>query len=122
MEEWTEWLQVAEHDIEVAVKTLGINEPDVCAFYCHQAIEKAFKALLLQTTERFPSIHNLDELARLTNAPLRIAKLCAELNPVYIESRYIVEQHETTIEAREALGHARAIMKWIKTKLPSSMN
>ena len=122
MEEWEEWLRVAEHDIEIAEKNLKINEPSVCAFYCHQAVEKALKALLLQRTNDFPTTHDSRELAKLVKAPERTRQQCVALNPIYIEWRYIVQHHETVIDAQDALQHAQAIIQWIKTRTRSSKN
>lgn len=88
------WLQYAEKDHKarkILFKTEGLEL--IYVFHCHQAIEKALKALLLTWKIDPPKSHDLDKLLSLL--PENVMKefhdkqmYLNELNIIYIDSRY----------------------------------
>ncbi len=88
------WLQYAEKDNKarkVLFKAEGLDL--IYVFHCHQAIEKALKALLLKWEIDPPKSHDLNKLLSLL--PENVIKefqdkqmYLNELNIIYIDSRY----------------------------------
>jgi HEPN domain-containing protein len=88
------WLQYAEKDNKarkVLFKAEGLDL--IYVFHCHQAIEKALKALLLKWEIDPPKSHDLNKLLSLL--PENVMKefqdkqmYLNELNIIYIDSRY----------------------------------
>lgn len=88
------WLQYAEKDNKarkVLFKAEGLDL--IYVFHCHQAIEKALKALLLKWEIDPPKSHDLNKLLSLL--PENVMKefqdkqmYLDELNIIYIDSRY----------------------------------
>lgn len=88
-----EWLRFSKVDLATVLKlkdeeTLTQNS----AFHCQQAIEKAFKGLLLEKQNALPRIHDLNKLYGLIiecGIDLNMNEdILDEINDVYIESRY----------------------------------
>src|SRR3989338_2094766 len=82
------WLLQAKDDFVKAEDNFKDNHLDGAAFFCQQSIEKALKALLIQTSGKFPKIHDIVALARMTNAPPEVVNNCKKINPYYTETRY----------------------------------
>ncbi|AEE97495.1 HEPN domain-containing protein [Mahella australiensis] len=111
-----EWLEFARKDLATA-ELLIANEgfPEIIAFHCQQAIEKAFKAYLAYTGRRFPKTHDIQYLCQL----------CSQSNPVfgnynddcsfvgvfYIEARYPIgiPVNVSGTDAEHALQIAKTI-------------
>ena len=55
-EEISNWWNQALRDMESAERIMEIGDYYVSAFLSQQAVEKAFKALLIQQTDNFPRI------------------------------------------------------------------
>ena len=86
------WIKFAEKDI-LTISEI-INNPNltnIVAFHCQQAIEKYFKAFLLENEKPIIKIHNLLTLYGTIQEIKKInfdEDLLATLNDIYLESRY----------------------------------
>jgi HEPN domain-containing protein len=61
-----EWLEKADEDFRSASRELQVMENPsygVICYHAQQCIEKLLKALLIQQKQKFPRIHDLEELA-----------------------------------------------------------
>jgi len=120
-----EWLKYAAADLSAAEDMLATGHPSHCIVLCQQAVEKAIKALIAETTgETPPKIHDLVELARAANLSLPNEQevTLAELTHLYIESRYPVlpgagDSPDSDAAASDYLGYARGFCDWIRDKI-----
>jgi len=87
------WLDLAEDDLEVARCLFTNNKLLHGGYFCHQVIEKAFKAVIAKDTNEIPpKIHDLPKLGKLggiwdllsDEQILTVKKLI----PLQIEARY----------------------------------
>ena len=115
-----EWLNRAQSNLIQArgVRT-GVYLEDLC-FQAQQAVEKAFKALLLQQGVRFPYIHDLAELINLLEQggekpPTRIHE-AARLNEYAVTAWYPgLAEPVGPEEYQEALTLAEDAVNWVRS-------
>jgi HEPN domain-containing protein len=120
-----EWLALADEDIETA--DILINHKNCkanqIAFHCQQAIEKYFKAYLLENNWELKKTHNLTKLYNiaktLTSKDFSIdTKLLDQIHNFYINSRYPGEYVAISKKrAKEFYDFAENIGKIIKKAL-----
>lgn len=86
-----DWIEQAKGEFKAARDLFTTTNYAWCCFACHQASEKALKAIL----EHFgaPTIgHNLlallNEISKYTTIPKNIENACRILNRYYIPTRY----------------------------------
>lgn len=84
------WLEFAENDLKNAgILFRGKSYPAVI-WYCHQAVEKTIKAIIVEKGTRLRKTHDLIGLA--SDADLKLSKDIAtfidNLNPYYNPIRY----------------------------------
>lgn len=87
----TEWLKASYSDLAVIEEIIDNSFlTHMVAFHCHQAIEKALKALLEFYNSDVPKKHDLLLLQNLTNHYLLCENtdILEDLNELYIDSRY----------------------------------
>ncbi len=83
------FLKQALKDLELAEKNYEVEGYYVCAFLCHQALEKALKALYILIYKKFPEkTHSLVTLGKKINIPKELLSILRELTPDFIISRY----------------------------------
>lgn len=117
-EEVKEWIKQAEKDLKTAKHNLKSKDYYAASFWCQQAAEKGFKALLIKNTENFPKIHDLKKLAELNNAPYEIIELSTKINPAYIVARYPdVAAKFNRRNSEETIKYCIEVLKWIKKNL-----
>jgi len=86
------WIRFAEKDI-LTISEI-INNPNltnIVAFHCQQAIEKYFKAFILENEKPILKIHNLLTLYGTIKEIKKIdidEDLLSTINDIYLESRY----------------------------------
>lgn len=120
MKEEIEWFERALRDIEIANHNFNGNFFEVAAFYSHQAVEKALKAIIISKGENFPKIHDLVNLAKQNNAPIEIIKLCAKINPAYITTRYPdVKQEYFKENVKNIVEASQEVIEWAKKQANS---
>lgn len=112
------WWNQAHKDLESAKRIMELGEYHVSAFLSQQAVEKALKALLIESTSAFPRIHDIVELSRRVKAPSKITELCAIINPAYTSTRYPdVASDFDKGEVEEIVKSAEEILEWTKKEL-----
>ena len=88
-----DWLEIAAADL-LAARLLTDRKQclDIAGFHCQQCMEKAFKAYLIYTGRGLADGHNLTWLCRQAvkrdGAFSRFMEACADMNRLYIETRY----------------------------------
>lgn len=119
-----EWLNRARSNlIQAGGLRAGVYLEDLC-FQAQQAVEKAFKALLLHRNARFPYTHDLAELINLLdqadeNPPARIREV-ARLNEYAVAARYPgLAEPVSQEEYREALALAEEVVSWVENAMSS---
>ena len=125
------WIKFAESDIltisEIIENPLLTN---VVTFHCQQAIEKYFKAFILENEKPLTKIHNLLTLYGTIKEIVDIdlnEDLLSTINDIYLESRYPGEigllddgSMPTIEQANQFFSFAREIGVKIKKELNKS--
>lgn len=76
------------------------------------------KALYIKKYQKLLRIHDLVKLAKKIGANFEILNICAELNPIYIETRYPdVPTSYNKEDVKKILKNTEKVLKWIKTNL-----
>jgi HEPN domain-containing protein len=122
-----DWIKLADKDIMAASKI--IENPDlanIVAFHCQQAIEKFFKAFIIENGRPLLKIHNLPKLygtiKEIKNLDID-EDLLAVVNKVYLDDRYpgelglLPDGLPTDEEVHEFLDYAKGIEGKIKKAL-----
>jgi len=117
MEEVSQWIEKAEHDLNTAEVNLKEGIYDASAFFSQQAAEKALKALYILKYRKLWKIHDLYELSKKVGSPKDISNISEKLTQHYIATRYPNEEEYSRKDAEEALGQAKKVMEWVKKKL-----
>jgi HEPN domain-containing protein len=123
------WLDIADYDVETAKVMLNGGRYLYVGFMCHQAIEKALKAVIARDCadgEIPPKIHHLLKLADRAGLFNKMSpeqqSFLKELNPLNIEARYpeYKEQIASGLSKDicvEMLAGAEEMLCWIKEQL-----
>ena len=127
-----DWIILAEKDIKTAA--LIINEEyltNIVAFHCQQAIEKYFKAYILEHDKPLLKIHDLPKLYGIIKQikDLEIDEdLLSIINETYIEDRYpgelglLPDGMPSDEQAHNFLEFSRHIEKRIKNELDQKIS
>jgi HEPN domain-containing protein len=120
-----DWLREAEKEFEAAKDLYANKHWSWCCFTCHQAAEKALKALAEYFRE--PQFgHNLNSLvqslAKYTSIPDQIQQIASRLNLYYIPTRYpnafdrgAPADQFFEANAKEALEDTMEVIKFVKS-------
>lgn len=115
-EEAEAWMVQAEHDLTVAEKNAGVEEPAAAAFFCQQAVEKAFKAVLVDERSEYPRTHSVRELGSLVDVPDRFIDLLTDLDTVYTASRYPDTPDVNLVDVETIIEQTRKVLTWTKKR------
>ena len=93
LEKWEYWLSLSDDDMLTAKALLQTKRLVHCGYFCHQVIEKAFKAAIVKNTAKIPpKIHDLPKLGNLGEIWDLLLdeqkKTIDKLIPLQIEARY----------------------------------
>src|SRR3989344_3008729 len=112
--EYKEWMEKAEEDLDTANYNLQGNKLGAAAFFMQQSAEKALKALHIKKFGKFPKTHDLVSLSRELKVPENILSCAKLLSPAYQYTRYpdIMEPHELEAEINELNSSCKEIIKW----------
>ncbi len=125
IDEFNRWFRSAKNTLNAAHPDFEAGNYNWVCFKCHQAIEKALKAILWGLG-RSKTGHSLVSLIReIENLDIRVPHDifddCAWLSKYYMITRYpntwesgIPEDYFTRQEAEEALRKARKILEWVE--------
>ncbi len=113
------WWQQAKDDLDAAEYTFRGARYRIAAFLCQQAVEKAFKALLLEKTGIIRKIHDLVELGKDLDIPDRLLAEIKELTLAYIYSRYPDVKQEPNLKEKvnQFLKSTKEAMQWVEENL-----
>lgn len=120
------WIDLAEYDLETAKAMLDTKRYLYVGFMCHQTIEKGLKAVIANSRQFPPKIHNLIELSKKASLYSMFSDVqkdfIMDLNPLNIESRYpsYVEKINAILTEKkciEILSKTKEMLQWIETKL-----
>ncbi len=89
------------------------------AYYCHQVVEKALKAVQIKKEGKFDKIHDLVKLAQNVGAQRGIILNCEKLTKYYIPTKYPVSKREipTEKDVEACLSEAEEVLEWAKSIL-----
>ena len=119
------WLNLASYDIETAKAMLSSGRFLYVLFTCQQALEKTLKALIIESTGKFPPrIHDLLKLTRLAKLDVSTeqAETLSRLSFYYLETRYpeqIADMANNINKeiAGDYLTRSQELLKWLRNKL-----
>lgn len=118
-----EWVSKAEQDWQAILQLLSVRPemvPDVIAFHAQQTAEKYLKALLLQSGEEPPPIHNLgavlDQVVIHYSEAETLREDAESLTPFAVRIRY-PGLSISVDKATESVERARRIRAFVLTKL-----
>ena len=121
------WLDLSDYDVETAEAMLRTGRYLYVGFMCHQAVEKALKAIYQASTGQVPPrTHNLRLLLQETRLDSELAtesrSLVLELEPLNLEARYPenkerLQRSLTHQRCSELFAATRELQRWIKEKL-----
>jgi HEPN domain-containing protein len=119
------WLDSSEKDWDVARNLFKLKHYAYCLFFCHLAVEKLLKALVVQKTGKpAPPIHDLKKLAKL--AALKLTSVQRErleaITTFNIMARYddvkqSFHKKATRDFAKEYLAITKEIYLWLRESL-----
>jgi HEPN domain-containing protein len=122
-----DWIKFAEKDIMAASEIIGNSDlTNIVAFHCQQAIEKYFKAFIMENDKPLSKIHNLPTLYGTVKDIKNLdidEDLLAIVNKVYLDDIYPGEMGllpdglPTNEEAHEFLEYDKLIEEKIKNEL-----
>lgn len=118
------WRKQYDDDFEIARSLLSLKRYTYALFFCHLAIEKLLKALVVRTTNaNAPYDHNLQRLAQDAGLrmPVGMQESLAEINTFNIKGRYDdyksqFYQKATLTYTEEYLKKTEEILIWLKTQ------
>jgi len=117
-EEVKKWIERAKEDLKAAENSFKSKDYNWASFQAQQSAEKAFKALLIKQTGKFPKIHDLVKLSILVKAPKDIITDSGRLNPTYIETKYPdLNKSYSEKDLVEFIDTAKNILSWIEKNL-----
>jgi HEPN domain-containing protein len=122
------WVRFAEKDmLTVAEIVENSNLTNVATFHCQQAVEKYFKALILENDKPLMKIHNLLTLYGVVKEIADFGfdeDLLATINDIYLESRYPGEigllddgSMPTVEQAKKFFAFAKEVETSVKNEL-----
>ncbi len=121
------WIELSEYDLETAEAMFQTKRYLYVGFMCHQAVEKAFKALFTKLNSQIPPFsHSLSYLAKKGNFynlfSDRQKSFIDQIEPLNIEARYPSHKErllKSLSEPRclEIIQNTKELQEWIKAKL-----
>ncbi len=122
---YKDWLDEAIDDYEAAKDLARLGRHSKACFFCHQAGEKALKALMIKKLGVYDTIHSVGELLRrigeLIKVPEELIKAGERLDRFYIPTRYpnawpsgAPHTHYDQEDSQIALECAKRVMEFVK--------
>jgi len=119
------WMEQARYDLDTARAMFDSGRYLYVLFCCQQAVEKAFKAIIVRRTDDFPPrLHNLLRLAEIAGIKMEPDRgdFLGELSGYYIQTRYPeeIESLAQTLDreiAQDALDKTEEVIEWLFSML-----
>lgn len=122
-----QWWKQAKKDLETAGHCKNSKDYYASAFFCHQSVEKGFKALYIEKKRASPgATHSLIYLATEVNAPPEFFSFLRQLTPIFVTTRYPDAAYGVPYElydeaiANELLKKSSEVMQWIGSQIETS--
>ena len=115
------WAAQADYDLSVAQLLYQQEVYRYCVFFCHLALEKRLKAILVGSTgRRAPHTHNLRTLARevRVNPPYNHYRFLIDMTEHSIRTRYPEPEHLAFYNrdnVADILNRTREVYEWLKS-------
>jgi HEPN domain-containing protein len=123
------WIEFAEKDLLTVSEIMANSElANVVVFHCQQAIEKYFKAFLLENDKPLIKIHNLLTLYGTIKEIIDFGldeDILSTINDIYLESRYPGEiglLDDGSMPTVEQAAQFFAFAKEIEVKIKNELN
>jgi len=123
------WWKQAQRDFLSASHSFESGDFYVSVFFCHQAVEKALKTMvMMKQKKREIESHSLIFLGKEANIPEKFHDFLRELTPQYIITRYPSAGNEVPFElyskerAEIFLEKTREVLTWIKKQVTQQKN
>jgi len=122
-----QWLAHAQSDLRLAKLAAESNIlPEQICFHAQQAVEKAFKAVLLHRQIDFPFTHDLEELLAVFEKARSIVPPEFEdaggLTPYAVETRYPGFWGDISAnDVAEAIEYAERVLAWAQKEIGPSL-
>ena len=123
----SDWYRQAERDLEQAEDSFRAGRHEWACFACHQAAEKAIKALHLHFRQEawgHVLTRLLQELPKTVQVPEDLIEKARVLDAYYIPTRYpngfpegAPFEHYGPLHSTEAIQYARQILQFIRSHL-----
>ncbi len=124
-ERYRDWLEEARDDYLTAQDLYKLGRYSKACFFCHQACEKALKALMIKKLGKYDPIHSIAELLRRISkhlpVPQHLIDKGEKLDRFYIPTRYpnawpygAPHKHYTEEDAKIALEYAKEVMDFVE--------
>ena len=118
------WLAQADYDLSVAQLLYQQEVYRYCVFFCHLALEKALKGIVLEhgATSRPPRIHNLNRLARIAgiDMPSGYTELLSYLSAQSVSARYPNDLSGYNADiAYDVLLQTNEVYEWLRARTAS---
>lgn len=122
------WLAASHEDMQTARSLIKAKHYHYCLFFCHLAIEKTLKALVVaKTRTHSPWTHNLPFLAGKADLALDKEEMgfLAEMTRWNLEARYPADLENMKKIAnagvtRNHLARTERFILWLKRQLPKN--
>lgn len=122
------WWEQAQEDLDTARYNAAGGKLYAAAFFCHQAVEKALKALIMLRTQSIPpNTHSLVVLGREAGVPKSFHRFLKELTVEYVAARYpnVTDALPASLydaeTIQEYLARSEEVLQWIEAEMrPSS--
>jgi len=120
------WLASAERNRLIALDLFRLKHYDACLFFCHLALEKILKALVVRATQKpAPYIHDLAKLAGLAgifpdSRQLSNLRTITTFNIAtrYDEYKFKFSKKCTPIFSKKYLTVSNNLYLWLKKEFP----
>lgn len=113
------WWAQSKRDKKTALHAHEARDFYAAVFWCHQAVEKALKAVVIEKTRDLPKrTHSLLQLAEQAGLPSRFHTFMRELSPHYIIARYPDASGAEPSElydgrvSRAMLNKTQGVLRW----------
>lgn len=121
---WENWRDLASQMLAEAEVSFDAGNFLTTAFIVHQVAEQALKALWVIRSDGVPPrTHDLTDLADELDAPAAVRDACADLNPLYMNTRYpdAANGNPGRIHTRTSVNRniesARLVHGWVITEI-----
>lgn len=118
------WWTQALADLEAAKVNLSASQYYVCAFLCHQAAEKALKAVIIEKLRELPpKNHNLLRLGERLSLTEGLQAALRRLNPAYTNALYPDAANGVPAEAfdeemaQDHIAYSERVVEWARKQL-----